>query len=77
MMELYGLTTNGILLEFLHLGFAIGMFKPFAKTKYGNVAIKSPIFHTLSPNDPKFSSWWETYKSLIDKKKGGQEPVDD
>lgn len=55
------------------------MFQPFAKTDLGNIAIMSPILQTLSPNDPKFPSWWEVYKLIAEKKKvlGGQEPDDD
>ncbi|MCD7881235.1 MAG: hypothetical protein LUG47_06185 [Clostridiales bacterium] len=51
---------NGIIMEFLLLGRAIGIVSPFNK-KTQDAAFVSP-HPTLSPNDPKFPEWWAKHK---------------
>ncbi|MCD8381349.1 MAG: hypothetical protein LUC30_00310 [Clostridiales bacterium] len=51
---------NGIIMEFLFLGNAIGIITPFNKI-YNNAAFV-PTHPTLSPNDPKFPEWWAKHK---------------
>ncbi|MCD7753071.1 MAG: hypothetical protein LUH41_00760 [Clostridiales bacterium] len=51
---------NGIIMEFLYLGNAIGIVTPFDKeTQDAGRVLTDP---TLSPNDPKFPEWWAKHK---------------
>ncbi|MCD7945207.1 MAG: hypothetical protein LUF81_01100, partial [Clostridiales bacterium] len=52
---------NGIIMEFLYLGNAIGIVTQFNK-KYKNAAYIHTL-PTLSPNDPNFPEWWKEHKS--------------
>ncbi|MCD7753355.1 MAG: hypothetical protein LUH41_02255 [Clostridiales bacterium] len=58
---------NGIIMEFLFLGNAIGLITPFNK-KYNNAAFV-PTHPTLSPNDPNFPEWWKEHKSEWEERK--------
>ena len=59
----------GIILNFLHLGYATNMFNPFIKTSNSNMARLLPILPTISPKDPNFPVWWERHKSEWEDKK--------
>lgn len=52
----------GVILNFLHLGYATKMFRPFIKIENSNSAVLLPILPTLSPKDPYFPAWWEEHK---------------
>lgn len=52
----------GVILNFLHLGYATKMFRPFIKTESSTAAVLLPILPTLSPKDPYFPAWWEEHK---------------
>lgn len=52
----------GVILNFLHLGYATKMFRPFIKTENSTGAVLLPILPTLSPKDPAFPAWWEAHK---------------
>ena len=53
----------GVILNFLHLGYATNMFEPFIKTNNSNGAMLLPVLPTLSPKDPAFPAWWEEHKA--------------
>jgi len=77
-MEKYGQEINGIILSFLHLGYANRLFGPFVRISSGDFAHVPFIKYTISPKDPIFPLWWEEHKSEWEEpKKGGQEPADD
>ena len=52
----------GVILNFLHLGYATKMFRPFIKTENSTGAVLLPILPTVSPKDPAFPAWWEAHK---------------
>ena len=52
----------GVILNFLHLGYATKMFRPFIKTENFTCAVLLPILPTLSPKDPAFPAWWEAHR---------------
>ncbi|MCD8047451.1 MAG: hypothetical protein LUD80_02555 [Clostridiales bacterium] len=60
---------NGIIMEFLFLGNAIGLITPFDK-RHNNAAFV-PTHPTLSPNDPNFPEWWKEHKPDWEGKRGG------
>ena len=53
----------GVILNFLHLGYATKMFRPFIKTESSTAAVLLPILPTLSPKDPAFPAWWEEHRA--------------
>ena len=61
---------KGILHEFLYLGIANGSITPFVKSEIKESAILAKgVIPTLSPNDPNFAEWYESYKAEIEKMK--------
>ena len=77
-MEIYGRKIHGIILSFLHLGYANHLFNSFVRIPSGDFAYVPFIKPTLSPKDPNFPAWWEEHKSeWKEPKKEGKEPSDD
>ena len=48
---------NGIILAFLHLGYANHLFDHFVRISAGDFAHVPFIKFTMSPNDPVFPLW--------------------
>jgi hypothetical protein len=75
---------GGIILDFLHLGYAIRIFEPFVKIDNDSRAIIRQIKPTRSPKDPVYSEWWKLNESYFNAfsestipNNAGQEPADD
>lgn len=62
-MEKYGQEINGMILSFLHLGYANRLFDSFVRNSAGDFAHVPFIKFTRSPNDPLFHVWWKKHKS--------------
>ena len=54
---------SGIILAFLHLGYANHLFESFVRIPSGDYAYVPFIKPTLSPKDPDFPEWWEAHKA--------------
>ena len=54
--------SKGIILEFLHLGYAAHLFNSFSRVEHDSKAVLFPINPALSPKDPAFPAWWETHQ---------------
>jgi len=50
---------DGILMEFLHLGYIANIYPIFKKNVGVGLVLRYP---TLSPKDPNFPAWWEEHK---------------
>ncbi|MGN0478030.1 MAG: tetratricopeptide repeat protein [Hominenteromicrobium sp.] len=54
---------SGIILSFLHLGYANHLFNSFVRISSGDYAYVPFINLTLSPKDPNFPAWWEKHRA--------------
>ena len=54
--------SKGIILKFLHLGYAAHLFNAFSRVEHDSKAVLFPINPALSPKDPAFPAWWETHQ---------------
>lgn len=57
---------SGIIMQFLHLGSAVGNIPQFDATK-NNSAILGFRNKTLSPYDPNFAEWYKDYETKMKK----------
>lgn len=60
---------SGIIMQFLHLGSAIGNIPQFDASK-NNSAILGFRNKTLSPYDPNFAEWYKGYEAKMKKAEG-------
>ena len=54
---------SGLILVFLHLGYANHLFESFVRIPSGDYAYVPFIKPPLPPKDPDFPAWWEAHKA--------------